>query len=381
MTVCAPTSTSNSQEFGSTIKWGILSAGKISADFVKAMSITEGAECVAVAARDGEKAAAFAKEYGISKSYDNYEKLLQDPEIDVVYVGSIADQHAKMTKMCLEAGKATVCEKPLTLNTEDTVELVRMARDKGIFLCEGLWTRFFPAMKKVSEVIADGEIGTVVNVQGDFGWSNAACPYPEDRIWNPLSGGMTYDIGVYMAHLGQVAYPQSSVERIQAMATMKNGIDQTVLCNIMFSNGSQNVDDQTGQKGMLQFYVTGAANTEERVTIQGTAGRIVIDSPAHVPSRIRVLKDAGRGKSLETVHDFPLPDDAWGAPWNYPGSIGFTYEIQEVCKALRRGEKECSQVTWEHSIQLASMIDEIIRQTRGVSQSPTGESQEEKMIA
>lgn len=197
---------------------------------------------------------------------------------------------------------------------------------------------------------------------------------------NPLSGGMTYDIAVYMAHLGQVAYPESDVERIQAMATMKNGIDQTVLCNIMFSNGNQKVDDQTGQKGMLQFYVTGAANTEERVTIQGTKGRIVIDSPAHVPSRIRVLKDAGRGKSIETVFDFPLPDDSWGAPWNYPGSIGFTYEIQEVCKALQRGERQCSQVTWEHSIQLASMIDEIIRQTRG-STSLQEESQEEKMIA
>ena len=136
-----------------------------------------------MAARNGDNAAAFAKEYGIPKSYDSYEKLLHDPEIDVVYVGSIADQHANMTKMCLEAGKSTVCEKPLTLSAADTAELVRVARDKNIFLCEGLWTRFFPAMKKVSDVISSGEIGTVVNVQGDFGWCNAACPYPEDRIW------------------------------------------------------------------------------------------------------------------------------------------------------------------------------------------------------
>jgi hypothetical protein len=117
------------------------------------------------------------------------------------------------------------------------------------------------------------------------------------------------------------------------------------------------------------------------VTIQGSAGRIVIDSPAHVPSRIRVLKDAGRGKSVETVYNFPLPDDAWGNPWNYPGSIGFTYEIQEVCHALRNGEKQCSQVTWEHSIQLATIIDEIIRQTRGSSSNQHGNSQEEKMLA
>lgn len=339
------------------VKWGILSAGKISEDFIKAMSITEGAECLAVAARNHDKANFFAKKYNIPKSYGSYAELLEDPEIDVVYVGSIADQHAKMTKMCLEAGKPTVCEKPLTLSTKDTVELVQLARTENIFLCEGLWTRFFPAMKKVSDIIASGEIGDVVNVQGDFGWFNMDCP-SDDRIWNPKSGGMTYDIAMYLAHLGQVAYPDAEVEKVQAMGTTLNGVDQTILCNMMFSKGSLS----SGQKGMLQFYVTGSANTEERVTFQGTSGRIVLDSPAHVPSIVRVFRDEGRGKTSETVHDFSLPDDTDFAPWNYPGSIGFTYEIEEVNKALRRGDKECQQFTWNHSIQLAAMIDEIRNQ-------------------
>ncbi len=145
---------------------------------------------------------------------------------------------------------------------------------------------------------------------------------------------------------------------------------------MMFSNGNEKVDDQTGQKGMLQFYVTGAANTEERVTIQGTRGRIVLDSPAHVPEKVRLLKDAGRGKTTEVEHDFTMPDDSFGAPWFYPGSVGFTYEIQEVCKALRADKKECDQFTWNNSIQLATMIDEIIRQTRG---EVGGADEEEKV--
>ena len=178
---------------------------------------------MAVAARNGEKAAQFAKQHNIETSYGSYEELLADESIDVVYVGSIADQHAKMTKLCLDAGKPTVTEKPLTLTASATLELIQLARQKNVFLCEGMWTRFFPAMQKVNEVIASGDIGTVVNVQGDFGWSNVDCPFPDDRIWNRMSGGMTYDIGMYMAHLGQVAYPDSEVEIIQAMATMKNG--------------------------------------------------------------------------------------------------------------------------------------------------------------
>jgi predicted dehydrogenase len=174
---------------------------------------------------------------------------------------------------------------------------------------------------------------------------------------------MTYDIGMYLAHLGQVAYPGAEVEMIQTMATMKNGVDQTTLCNMMWSYGDDTVDDETGQKGMLQYYVTGSANTEERVTIQGTNGRIVVHSPAHVPERVSLFKDEGRGKSSETVFDFPLPKDDW-TTWNYPNSIGFTYEIQHVNEALRAGKKECDEFTWRDSIQLAEIVDEILKQAK-----------------
>ncbi len=151
--------------FGSSIRWGILSAGKISSDFVKAIAITEGAgkfsneriesilfsahaypphltilpmksfaECAAVAARNGNKAAEFAQAHGIPKSYGNYDELLADPSIDVVYVGSIADQHSKMAKQALLAGKPTVVEKPLTLTTKETIEVVQLAKNKDLFL-------------------------------------------------------------------------------------------------------------------------------------------------------------------------------------------------------------------------------------------------------
>ena len=116
-----------------TIKWGILSAGKISSDFCKAIAITPEAECVGVAARSASKAADFAKLHDIPH-YGTYEELLERDDIDVYYVGSIADQHEKMAKMCLLAGKATVVEKPLTLSAEDSVELVQLAREKNLFL-------------------------------------------------------------------------------------------------------------------------------------------------------------------------------------------------------------------------------------------------------
>jgi dihydrodiol dehydrogenase / D-xylose 1-dehydrogenase (NADP) len=227
-----------------------------------------------------------------------------------------------------------------------------------------MWTRCFPAMRKVRELIAAGHIGKPVVVQADFGWSTANSG-PEDRIWIPESGGMTLDIGMYMAQLGQVAFPDAKVQRIQSMGTKKNGVDHTVLANIQY--GSPN-----GNTGMLQFYVTGEANTEERVVIQGTTGRISVDPPAHVPTSVRLFTDEGRGFSKETVFDYPLPDDSY-TTWNYPGSIGFTYEVRAVGEALRNDEKECRHYTLNDSLQVSSALDTILQQIHDMDSEERGE--------
>lgn len=334
-----------------TIRWGILSAGKISSDYVKAIAQTEGAESVAIAARSAEKAASFAEAHGIPKSYGSYDELLADPDIDVVYVGSVADQHVPLATKALLANKPTVVEKPLALTLEDSQALVDLSRKQNIFLMEGLWTRCFPAVLKVRDLIQNDTIGKVVTVQADFGWSTADCG-PDHRIWQPASGGMTFDVCMYLAQLGQVAFEGESIIDIQAMGSPKNGVDHTILANAQYTNG-----------GFMQFYVTGEANTQERVVIQGTKGRIVIDPPAHVPTIVRVQTDKGRGMAAEEVLEFPLLDDSY-TTWNYPGSIGFVHQIKAVGDALRGGKRECKHFTHEDSLQVASMIDQILKQFR-----------------
>jgi predicted dehydrogenase len=116
------------------VRWGILSAGAISSDFAKAIAITEGAQAKAVAARDGDRAADFAKKHDVERSYGSYDKLLCDPDIDVVYVGSVADQHFKLATKSLLAGKPTVVEKPLTLTHKHSEMLVQLARKTDTFL-------------------------------------------------------------------------------------------------------------------------------------------------------------------------------------------------------------------------------------------------------
>jgi dihydrodiol dehydrogenase / D-xylose 1-dehydrogenase (NADP) len=245
--------------------------------------------------------------------------------------------------------KPTVVEKPLTLTLKDTQKLIKLANKQDVFLMEGLWTRCFPAMRKVRQLVTEGDIGRVSVIQADFGWSTDGCG-AEDRIWQLASGGMTLDIGMYMVMLGQVGFPGLKASKIQSMGSFHNGVDHTVLANIRY-----------GVNGFLQFHLTGDANTEERVVIQGTKGRIVIEPPAHVPTTIKLQKDHGRGLVKEKVFEFPLPDDAC-ISWNYPGSIGFTHQVLAVGEALRNGERECRHFTHKDSLDVATVLDRILEQ-------------------
>lgn len=359
------------------LKWGILCAGRVSSDFVKALHITEGSEAIAVASRRLDAAREFAAVHGVPKAYGSYDELLADPEIDVVYVGSVAEQHSELATRCVRAGKATLVEKPMTLSARDTAALLRAARDADVFLMEGMWTRCLPAVKKLREIVRDDSLGRIVSVQADFGWSTRDCPYPDHRVWSSVSGGIIMDVAMYLAQLGQIAYDVSEyeVERVQAMGDRRNGVDNTTVANIMYarrkengsssSSSSSSAGGESDEKGFLQFVVTGDADTEERALIQGTKGRVCLHPPAHVPEFVTVAYDCGRGRPLkEEVYSFPLPDDSHET-WNYPGSVGFTYQIRDVEDALRRGLKECPSFTHQHSLQLSLILDEILSQIKG----------------
>jgi len=283
-----------------------------------------------------------------------YEELIQDPNIDVVYVGSVAQAHASLARRVLLADKPVVVEKPLTLSFEESSELVNLARERNVFMTEGMWTRCFPAMKKIRRIVLrkDSPIGDVVMVQGDFGWSTDECG-PDDRIWNSSSGGgMALDVGMYLVQMGQIAFPGANVHEVNAVGSLKNGVDHTVAVTIVYKK----VD---GGTGFLQFYVTGEANTEERIVIQGTRGRITMNSPAHVPQSFKVTVEKERKNVLEHQYDFPNPDDSFTS-WNYPGSIGFTYQIQDVNEALRSGKMELDHYTLNDALQVASILDDIL---------------------
>lgn len=158
-----------------TMKWAILATGTIARKFagtVNAMAEAgEDQQVIACASRSLEKAQAFADEFGIPRAYGSYEAMAADPDVEAVYIATPNTMHYENAKMCLDAGKYVLCEKPFTTTKADAEELFALARAKGLFIMEGFWIRFLPVHQKMMELIRNGEIGNVVFARADFGFT------------------------------------------------------------------------------------------------------------------------------------------------------------------------------------------------------------------
>src|SRR5207248_244227 len=143
-----------------------------------------------------ESARAFADRYGIPRAHGSWADLAADPDVDIVYVATPHSAHHAAAALCLDAGKAVLCEKPLTLDAAQAEDLVRRAEANGVFFMEAMWTRCVPAILRMAEMLRAGVIGEPRLVTADFSVSFAADP--EHRLRNPdLGGGALLDLGVY----------------------------------------------------------------------------------------------------------------------------------------------------------------------------------------
>lgn len=177
------------------IKFGVLGAGRIARTFAEAVNgIHE--TLYGIASRDLAKAEQFQKEFGFVKAYGNYSDMLDDPNIDCVYIATPHGLHFEQMKQCLEKGKHVLCEKSFTLNLEQAKTIFEIAKAKNLFVMEAMWTRFLPTIQEVCKLIQEDAIGDVFQVEANFGFE--AQKSNKDRLFNPeLGGGALLDIGIY----------------------------------------------------------------------------------------------------------------------------------------------------------------------------------------
>jgi len=345
------------------LRWGILGSGLICRDFVGALKGAgpDEARVVCVGARSKASAQSFADALGVERAYEGYAAVVSDPEVDIVYVGTVAQTHPELALLAIEAGKPVLVEKPLALNAEDAAVLIARAREAKVLLVEGMWTRCFPAVCRARELLSGGEIGSVVSVTADFGWP--ADPDGEHRrTVDPVSGGVAMDVAMYPA--GGASPPA----RIAAAGTTKPASGGGV---VDWSVAAALSGFAAAPALSATVLCTLDAVTPEEVVYSGTRGTLRIHRPAHTPSRLTLTRFVSRTESTEEVLDFPLPPVPAGAlPFNYPGSEGFLYEVRAVHEAVRAGALELSQWTHDETVATQAVIDAMRAQVRTGSGSP-----------
>lgn len=184
------------------IRWGIIGPGRIAGSVARDFPLTPGAELVAVASRSAQRARDFAEAHRIPRAFGSYRELLSDPDVDAVYIATPHPQHRAAAIAALTAGKAILVEKTFTATVSGAQEIIDIARARGVFAMEAMWTRFQPAIVAAKKLVDDGVIGEVRQVQADLGVDR---PFdPDDRLFSPaLGGGALLDLGVYVVSLAQ----------------------------------------------------------------------------------------------------------------------------------------------------------------------------------
>ncbi|KAM8750030.1 trans-1,2-dihydrobenzene-1,2-diol dehydrogenase-like [Acanthopagrus latus] len=321
-------------------RWGICSAGKISHDFSVALRTlaSEDHQIVAVAARDLQHAEEFARKHSIPRAYGSYDELAKDPDVDVVYVGTIHPHHLSAGKLFMKSRKNVLIEKPLAMNSREVQELITAAQKDNVFLMEAIWTRFFPASLEVRRLLSGGEVGDVRLVRADLG---APLTHIARLAERKMGGGALLDLGIYCLQFVFMVFNGERPESIQATGhCIDTGVDGTAVLVLKFSGN---------RLAICTCSITVMLTNDAVIT--GTKGNIKVPNHMWCPTVLEV-----NGKEMQ----FPLPEA--DMTLNFTNSTGLRYEAEEVRRCLQKGLKESPGMPWAHSSLIAEVIDEARRQ-------------------
>jgi len=314
-----------------SIGWGILGAGRISRQFATALSTIHGARLAAVGARSLESARRFANDFQIANAHGSYEELVRDSSVDVVYIGTLHPSHAENSILALKAGKAVLCEKPFAMNANEALEVVQTARARGLFLMEAMWTRFFPLMRALKDILGSGAIGDPRMLTADFGYR--AEHGAEPRAFQPsLGGGALLDVGVYPISLSSFLFGPPL--RTTSLANLgKTGVDEETV--VALSHDGDRLS-------LLSTAIR--LDTPHEARILGTNGMVLIHAPWWKPSLMTIRHS--NSEKHETL-EFPFSGN------------GYQFEAAEVMQCLNSGLIESPLMPLDESLSIMRTMDSI----------------------
>jgi predicted dehydrogenase len=330
------------------VRWGILATGKIATAFVQDLALLEECEVAAVGARRQESADAFASEHGIGTAHGDYRALVEDPDVDVVYVATPHALHREHVELAFEAGKPVLCEKAITLNAGDAEHLVTLAREKNLFLMEAMWMRCNPLVRRLQQMLATGALGEVRQVRADLGF--VVDKPPTDRLLDPaLGGGALLDMGIYPLTFASLFLGEPSAIAATA-AVSEAGADLNLALSLGYPSGA-----------VASVTTTMTAWSPRTASIATELGRIDLPAAFHHPSTVTWTAQDGDP-------DLGGPGEAQEISEELIGT-GLAHEALEVVRCLRNGETESPLVPLDDTVALMRQMDRI-RDQIGVHYAP-----------
>ena len=298
-----------------SVRWGVVGPGRIAAKVVRDFVHMPDAEVVAVASRSAERARAFADANGITRAHDSYRAIVDDADVDALYIATPHPQHRAVALAAIKAGKALLVEKAFTVTPAATREIATAARDAGVFVMEAMWTRFQPAIVRLRELLADGAIGEARGVQGELGVN--APTDPQDRFYNPvIGGGALFDLTVYPVSFAQMVL--GTPDTVVAHGVLApSGVDVEEAVLLGWADGRT-----------ASLFTSLRCATPGQMRVYGTEGWIDVLPRFHHPDTI-VLHRA----------------DAEPETITRPATgVGYAHELAEVTECLRAGRTESAVV-------------------------------------
>ncbi|MDH4201286.1 MAG: Gfo/Idh/MocA family oxidoreductase [Phycisphaerae bacterium] len=313
------------------IKWGIMGCGSIANQYANDLVLSKHGQLVAVGSRSKAKAQTFAAQNGGVRAYGSYEEVAADPDVNIVYVATPHPFHMENTLLVIAHGKHVLCEKPIALNAKQTRRMIAAAQKKGVFLMEGMWTRFFPAMVQLRKRLAAGHIGKVIAVEADLGIHFKAGP--EHRIFNPhLGGGALLDLGIYPVSLASMIFGAQPEKITSTVHKYKTGVDDHAVIVFTYTDGASAA---VGTSSIVRM--------KNEARIYGTEGTIIVHEMFLHPNQLTLKME---GKPPRTF-DF-----------SYPGQ-GMQFEADHVHQCLRKGKSDSDIMPLTETLAIMQTMDKI----------------------
>lgn len=303
------------------IRWGVAATGNIARSVLADRDLVPDATFVAVGSRSQDRARAFADEHGIPRAYGSYRELIEDDEVDVIYIATPHPQHHQLALAAIEAGKHLLVEKAFTVTLAGAREVVEAARAAGTFCMEAMWTRFQPATRKLHELVDEGALGEVRGAQGDL-----TTHFPFDashRLFDPtLGGGALLDLGVYpisCAHdfLGPVTDVRATGRLVST------GVDGTAAVQLSHANGA-----------VSSLYCSAEVSGAGRFTLHGTEGWAELVPQFHHSQAVVLHRDGEE----QVTFDCPRT------------GRGYAHELAEVTSRVLAGHTESELMPLEDTL-------------------------------